>query len=577
LSSSTSAATRRHRLLTRAAPLVAVAALAFIIGIVVADSPEAPGAQRFLDAWEAGDYAAMHSELTPAAQEEHALNQFERTYVDAASTITIDELEIGEMRIEGDAALAPLEIQSHAFGELGGDLSLPLDEGLVDWSPHLVFPGLADNERLVRRTRAPKRAAILAADRTPLAKGDAGTRSLASAASAIVGEVGTPTRAQSNELARQGFPPGSLTGISGLELAWNEQLSGKPGGQLVAVTADEESEVGGGRILASNDPVPGEPVRTTINPDLQSATVAALGDLYGGIAVIDARKGSVLAMSGLAYSAPQPPGSTFKVITTTGALDDGIVSLDDEFPVEVSNSDIGREIANSHDSPCGGTFAESFAQSCNTVFAPLGADLGGERLVETAELYGFNEPPAMFDPVAEAAVEPPPSTIPEEISESVEVGESAIGQGQVLATPLQMASVAQTVANEGVRLPTPVARDPELQPDAEPVEVTSPATAATLRNLMVRVVTEGTGVAAALPDVQVAGKTGTAELGPAALAPGESLAPGEEAAQELDAWFTAFAPAKDPKLAVAVMIVDSTGDGGEVAAPIASEVLAAGL
>jgi peptidoglycan glycosyltransferase len=94
---------------------------------------------------------------------------------------------------------------------------------------------------------------------------------------------------------------------------------------------------------------------------------------------------------------------------------------------------------------------------------------------------------------------------------------------------------------------------------------------------MVKVVTEGTGVAAALPDVQVAGKTGTAELGPAALAPGDTLAPGEEPAQELDAWFAAFAPAKKPKLAVAVMIVDAEGDGGVIAAPIASEVLAAGL
>ncbi len=311
-------------------------------------------------------------------------------------------------------------------------------------------------------------------------------------------------------------------------------------------------------------------MRTTIDPALQESAVAALGGLFGGVAVLDARTGEVRALAGIAYSAPQPPGSTFKIVTTTGALDAGIVSLSDEFPVEISNSDIGREIANSHDSPCGGTFAQAFANSCNTVFAPLGSELGGEELVETAELYGFNETPPLFDPRATAAIEPPQSTIPTDLTESVETGESAIGQGQVLATPLELASISQTVANRGVRLPTPIARSKGLRPDAEPVEVTSKETAATLRELMIGVVESGTGVAAALPGIQVAGKTGTAELGPTALAAGDELAEGEEPPQELDAWFTAFAPANDPKLAVAVMIVDSTGDGGEIAAPIAA-------
>lgn len=567
------AAARRHRLLTRALPLLIVAATAFIIGTVVAASPEAPGAQRFLEAWEEGDYEAMHAELTPDAQAEYPLRRFERAYSEAETTITMKSLAAGEMRIEDDAAVAPLSFDTYAFGQLRDEIRLPLSDGRIDWAPHLVFPGLREDERLERRTRAPKRAAILAADRTPLAKGPASARSVAADATAFIGEIAKPTGPQARELERRGFPPGSLAGASGLELAWNERLAGQPGGQLLAVTAEQESEVGGGRVLASSEPVKGKAVRTTIDPKLQAAAVSALGQLYGGIAVLDARKGYVRALAGLAYSAPQPPGSTFKVITATGALEDGIVSLDDEFPVESSNSDIGREIANSHDAPCGGTFAESFANSCNTVFAPLGAELGGERLVETAERYGFNAPPAMFDPEAEAAVDPPPSEIPPRISESVEVGESAIGQGQVLATPLQMASVAQTVANRGVRLPTPITRDPELHPDAEPVEVTSPEIANTLRDLMVGVVREGTGTAAALPNVQVAGKTGTAELGPAAGAPNE----GGEAQQELDAWFTAFAPADKPKLAVAVMIVDSDGDGGEVAAPIAAEVLAAGL
>jgi len=563
---------RRRRIFKRAVPIVVIASAAFVGGAVVAAEPVAPAAQRLLNAWERGDYKAMHAELTPGAQDEYPLERFERIYTDAAETATVASVTAGEVSEEEGNALAPVTLRTHVFGELSGELALPIEDDQVAWTPNLVYPGLGADERLTRRTRAPRRAAILAADRTPLSRGPAAARTLDTAAVAVVGEVGTPTRAQAADLATRGFPPGSLTGTSGLELAWNERLSGRPGGQLVAVSADEESEIGGGEILASSDPVPGKPVRTTIDPVLQETAVTALGSLFGGVAVLDARNGRVLALSGIAYSSPQPPGSTFKVITTTGALDAGIVSLDDEFPVESSNSDIGREIANSHDAPCGGTFAESFASSCNTVFAPLGADLGGEELVETSELFGFNSPPEMFDPKATAAVKPPASTIPEDLSSSVEVGESAIGQGQVLATPLQMASVSQTIANEGTRMPTPIARNAELEPDAKPVEVTSPETAATVRDLMIGVVDEGTGVAAALPGVQVAGKTGTAELGPAPAAPGD-----EEAVQELDAWFTAFAPANDPTLAVAVMIVDSGGDGGEIAAPIAREVLATGL
>ena len=262
------------------------------------------------------------------------------------------------------------------------------------------------------------------------------------------------------------------------------------------------------------------------------------------------------------------------MITATAALDAGVVKISDTFPVEQSNSEIGREIPNAHDELCGGTFAESFAMSCNTVFAPLGARVGGPKLVATAELYGFNAPPALFDAKATAVVDPPQSQIPPDMTDSVEVGESAIGQGRVLATPLQMAMVAQAIANKGVRLATPIAQDPALQPDLKPVKVTSPETAQTLRELMVGVVTHGTGVAAALPGVQVAGKTGTAELGPSALQPGQDAS---EAEQNIDAWFACFAPAGDPKLAVAVMVVNASGDGGTVAAPIARQVLATGL
>jgi penicillin-binding protein A len=162
------------------------------------------------------------------------------------------------------------------------------------------------------------------------------------------------------------------------------------------------------------------------------------------------------------------------------------------------------------------------------------------------------------------------STIPESIPDELDLGVTAIGQGEVLATPLELASISQTIANHGVRNPTAMVTNRGLGPEAEPVRVTSQQTADTIRDLMIKVVNEGTGTAAAMPAVQVAGKTGTAELGPAPLDPTS-----EE--QEVDAWFTAFAPAGDPQLAVAVMVVNAAGSGGEIAAPIARQVLDAAL
>jgi cell division protein FtsI/penicillin-binding protein 2 len=132
-----------------------------------------------------------------------------------------------------------------------------------------------------------------------------------------------------------------------------------------------------------------------------------------------------------------------------------------------------------------------------------------------------------------------------------------------------MASVAQTIANGGVREPTSLVSDRSLSSSAKPVRVTSSGITSTLRNLMIGVVTSGTGTAAAIPGIEVAGKTGTAELGPVTTAKG---AASEE--QKVDAWFTAFAPASDPKLAVAAMVVNASGDGGTVAAPIVRSVMA---
>jgi cell division protein FtsI/penicillin-binding protein 2 len=225
---------------------------------------------------------------------------------------------------------------------------------------------------------------------------------------------------------------------------------------------------------------------------------------------------------------------------------------------------------------------DAFAKSCNTVFAPLGVQVGEEKLVDTAERYGWNQPVTLYNQEATEAVQPGEMTMPTTFEDETltELAASALGQGEVLATPLGMASVAQTVAGGGTRQPTPIAIEPALRSSAKPVQVTSKENARVLTGLMRAVVTSGTGGAGGLSNVQVAGKTGTAELGPKPNQPQVQVAPGEEAPdpeQIVAAWFIAFAPAPKPKLAIAVMLIDAPGDGGEVAAPIAAQILGAAL
>jgi len=143
--------------------------------------------------------------------------------------------------------------------------------------------------------------------------------------------------------------------------------------------------------------------------------------------------------------------------------------------------------------------------------------------------------------------------------------------------PLAMAAVAQTIANDGVRLPTSIVETEELRPADDPVKVTSKETADKVEGMMLEVVRSGTGVAGQVPGIDVAGKTGTAELGPAALEPGQVLAPGEDPPLSENAWFASYAPAKKPELAIAVMLINATGGGGTVAAPIARDIYASVL
>jgi peptidoglycan glycosyltransferase len=553
---------RRRRLTHRLLPAAAAVGLAaFVFGLTVGGGHESETkrvGQDFAAAWQREDYAAMHRLLSADARAAISREQFAAAYDTAAATATTRRLAIAEPDTDGDVARLPVTAHTAAFGAVDGPVDLPVVEGAVDWKPHLVFPGLAAGAALDRRTTAPERANLLAADGQVLAEGppDARTSPL-TVASSIAGSLAAPTdEAEREQLYARGFPEDTPVGVSGLERVFERQLAGRPGGELLA----------GSTVIARSKPRPGKPVRTTIVPSVQEAADTALAGRLGGVAALDPRTGEILALAGVAFSAPQPPGSTFKIVTAAAALEDDKVKLSDEFPVETAATIDGVELANASGESCGGDFANSFAHSCNSVFAPLGVEVGSERLVEEAEQFGWNE-----DPGIPGAL---PSTIPPagEIVSPLEVGSTAIGQFQTLATTLQMASVAQTIANDGVRVkPTlfPVSGTPEGR------RVVSSGVAKTIRKLMVGVVEYGTGTLAQVDGVAVAGKTGTAELGDTrGDDPEAALRDGDPT--NTDAWFTAYAPAGKPRVVVSVLLVRN-GAGGSTAAPAAQGVLVAGL
>jgi penicillin-binding protein A len=569
-------------------PLGAVALVAFVVGAAMGapGSPEKAAAERFAEAWQAKNFPAMYAELNDASKAKIGPKQFAAAYREARDVSTMRGLvadSAEDARSEDGETMVPvpIRIRTVAFGTVSQELDLPWSEGGIAWAANLVFPGLRPGEKLEAETELAPRAAILADDGTPLAEGPALEREhpLGSAAIDVTGEIGEASEEQEPKLAAQGFPPETPVGISGLEKAFNRRLAGKPGGKLLAVPANG-GEGAKGRLLAESKPEPGAPVKTTIDPQLQETAVAALAGRSGGVAVLDAKSGDVKALAGQAFSAPQPPGSTFKIITTVAALQKNLVKLDDEFEITNGINVGGRFIENANGEYCGGTFLEAFAESCNADFLPLGPQIGNQKMVETAEAFGFNAPPTLYSPSIAKEVEPAESTIPTEIGEEVDLAVSAIGQGEVLATPLQMASVAQTIANDGVRMPTSIVYSRKLGPTMKPVRVMSKKTADQLTELMTGVVTEGTGTAGAIAAGQVAGKTGTAELG-AVVESEEGTEPveGEEEVEpqhKKDAWFSAFATVEKPKLAIGVLLIEAEAAGGEVAAPIASQVLSAG-
>jgi peptidoglycan glycosyltransferase len=350
-------------------------------------------------------------------------------------------------------------------------------------------------------------------------------------------------------------------------------------------------------------------VQLTLDHALQEIAAEALGNQKGSVVALDPTTGAILAMVSYPRFDPNslvgagassagfelesdpdeplrdraidqtyPPGSVFKVITTASGLDTGLVSPSSEFadPQALQLPGSASTIENYDGEVCGDgitvTLQFAFVKSCNTVFAQLGMDVGGDQLGVTSQSFGYNQDvPFEFNVLASAF--PPPGTIEDNPPATAQ---NAIGQRDNRATPLLMAMTAGSVTTNGtIMRPYLVdevfTSDGTVEEAADPSQwrrAMSPASAAVLVDLMEQVVISGTGRKAAVPGVRIAGKTGTAQV--------TGKAP--------HAWFIGFGPveaASDvPQIAIAV-IVESGGDfgesatGGSVAAPIAQKVLAA--
>ncbi len=580
--------------------MLALAAVAFAFGAVLGarhhGSPAVALADGFVKAWTRADYATMYSDIDAASQRRISPGAFANAYQDALTTATATELQITgrPSSLTGGLVAVPVRVDTRLFGSLSLSFAIRTvqagGEGVrIAWSRSLTFPGLRSGELLTRTTALPRRATLLARDGSVLAEspaGDAGTPSdeasrsspLGNLATAVLGTVGPAPAPIRAELEAQGVPPEASVGVSGLELALDERLRGTPGGELLAAGAQPNAPA---RVLAYAVARPAPAVRTSVSPAVQSAAVTALGGQLGGVVAMQPSTGQILAVAGLGLDGLQPPGSTFKMVTVSGVLQARLANPQSVFAYASYATLDGVRLNNANGENCGGTLELAFAVSCNSVFAPLGVRLGSARLVAEAEQLGFNHEPGI-----PGAAE---STLPSaaQIQGELDIGSTAIGQGQVLASPLEMATVAATIADGG-RRPSPTFLFGGGRSASE--QVMSAATARTVRQLMIGVVRFGTGTSAAIPGVVVAGKTGTAELktmcssaAPESAAQAAGRESGAERCQgsasepsNTDAWFAAFAPAVHPRIAVCVLLVKD-GAGGTTAAPIAREVLEAGL
>jgi penicillin-binding protein A len=493
--------------------------------------------------------------LDPASKARVSERRFAAELAGDAGTATATGMRVtGKIPDPSHGVIAvPMAVKTRIWGTLHETLKLPItgsgSTAAVHLAPAVLFPGLRGSEHLNRHTVLPTRGTLLASDGTPLAEGPDRSSPIPDVAGQIVGTLDSIPKGDAAHYAAMGYPASAKVGTDGLEHIFQTRLAGHVGGKLLA----------GKRVLASAKPVKARAVHTTIDPGMETAAVEALAGQYGGIAVMNPRTGGLRALAGIAFSALQPPGSTMKIVTTVAALQAHLATPDTVYPDATEATVGGYTLQNAGGEDCGGTLLNAFAVSCNSVFAPLGVKVGAKRFLQTAERFGFNHPSSI-----PGALEP--SVPPKSLDSDAELGPSAIGQGLVQATPLTMTDVAATIADGGRR---PI---PTLDADAKPrfVRVTTPKVASELQQMMEAVVTEGTGTAAAIPGVVVAGKTGTSQIANGATSNTQG------SLQNTDAWFVGYAPVPSPQV-VAGALFPNAGAGGDAAAPAVRDVLEYGL
>ncbi|RBY92298.1 penicillin-binding protein 2 [Blastococcus sp. TBT05-19] len=380
-------------------------------------------------------------------------------------------------------------------------------------------------------------------------------------------------------------------GNTALEDAANDVLAGEDPRLFVRRIAD---------LFTGRDPAGGDVV-LTLDPAVQEAAMAGLEGVTGGVVAMDPSTGAILGMAStptydpaqLSSHDPEairaymeqitggdspdprvnrtiadnyPPGSLFKVIVSAAALEQGyapdtVVPAPDILTLPQTSTQL-RNFNNSRCDPSQEqSLIDALTISCNTAFAQLGIDLGEDEVREMAEAFGLDgEPFEIPLPVAGSHVG--------EIESDAALGQTSIGQRDVRMTVLQAAMVAATVANDGVQM-KPYLVDQLLAPDltviddTDPEELREPVSAEVadkLTEMMVSVVARGSGRAARIQGMDVAGKTGTAQV--------------REGVPDHN-WFMGFAPADDPQIAVAVFVANGGGTGGDVSAPIAGRVMQA--
>lgn len=340
----------------------------------------------------------------------------------------------------------------------------------------------------------------------------------------------------------------------------------------------------------NNDRKVGYDLTLTIDNDLQKFAANKLGNRNGAVVAINPKTGEVLALvskpdfdpsnsalvknwAELTESENSPllpratnglyaPGSTFKIITATAAIENGLEN--DEY-MDYGSVSIGGATFDNYGKKANGkiSFKKGFALSSNYVFCTIGAQLGSGKLRETAERFGFDK---SFD----FDVAMSKSRFQQRDKGDASSAALGIGQGETLATPLQMTMCACAIANDGIIMKPYIMQRAKNKSGGTVAETrpeqlynaVSADVANKIKEMMIEVVKSGTGTAAAIKGMTVAGKTGTAE--------NEFLT--KEKNKE-HTWFVCFAPAEDPQIAVVVMLEYSGGSGGEKCAPIAREIL----